>query len=617
MTTPGLNRILGPLRAVALAQDGHGLTDGELLERYVNRRDEAAFTALVLRHGPMVLGVCRRVLRHEADAEDAFQATFLVLVRKAGALRARGLVGNWLYGVAHNTALKAKAMNRKRRTKELEAGAVPKREAVEQVWEQLQALLDAELNRLPDEYRAPIVLCELEGKTIKEAAGHLGWPQGTVATRLFRGRARLARRLARHGLTLSGGVLAAALSHGSAAVAVPATLVQATIQSARVFAAGGALSTNVVGLADGVVKGMFLTKLKAVTVSLLAVAILGGVGFVSYGAAGAEATAGTDEGRLQAAAPQATQGWTDADVTPPEPRLDDLRRRHEAWLAARDSLRRDPSVVVYYTFEPEHEQDGTLRNQAGGRTPPTDGAIFGCSWADGRWPGTRALQFKRIRDRIRLHVPGEFESVTLMAWVRVDALPNENNSLLLADAWPPGAVHWQIGEGGKLVFAVKPPPAPPLERAGLMSKLKAALGQKPSREAPAKPAPDAKPQPGPAAKPPPGGKSQAGPAEGHFHAPDVFGPKHFGTWVQLAAVFDRDRRQVTHYLDGHPVVRISVPFDVPLRVGDAEIGNWHAAGNPSPAIRYLDGCIDEFLLFSRALDDEEIGRLYTAGRPPL
>ncbi|HJZ91570.1 MAG TPA: sigma-70 family RNA polymerase sigma factor [Gemmataceae bacterium] len=607
MTTPGLNRILGPLRAVALAQDGHGLTDGELLERYVNRRDEAAFTALVRRHGPMVLGVCRRVLRHEADAEDAFQATFLVLVRKAGCLRDRGLVGNWLYGVAHNTALKAKAMNRKRRTKELEAAAMPKREAVEQVWEQLQALLDAELNRLPDQYRAPIVLCELEGKTIKEAARHLGWPQGTVATRLFRGRARLARRLARHGLAMSPGALAAALSNGSAAVAVPPNLVQATIESARVFAAGGALSSKVVGLTNWVVNGMFLTKLKAVTVSLVTVALLGGVGLVSYGAAGAGPT-GDTEARSRATDYQATEGRADTDVPQSELGLDDIRRRHEALLAARDALRRDPSLVVYYTFEPEQEQDGTLRNQAAGRTPATDGAIFGCSWADGRWPGTRALQFKRIRDRVRLHVPGEFESVTLMAWVRVDGLPNQNNALLLADGWPPGAVHWQIGEGGKLVFAVKPPSAkphpgpPPPPPAGVLAKLKVALVQMPPREAPAKRAPTVKPQ--------------VGAAEGQFHAPDVFGPERFGTWIQLAAVFDRESRQVAHYVDGRPVVRMSVPFDVPLRVGDAEIGNWRPAGNPSPAIRYLDGCIDEFLLFSRALADEEIGRLYALGRPP-
>src|SRR5262249_34190816 len=157
--TKPLNRVLQHLREVALFRDGAGRTDGELLELYVSRRDEAAFEALVRRHGPMVLGVCRRILRHEADADDAFQATFLVLVRKAGSLRARGLVGNWLYGVAHNTALKAKAMNRTRRQKEREAGTVAKREAVEEVWVQVQALLDAELSRLPDRYRVPIVLC--------------------------------------------------------------------------------------------------------------------------------------------------------------------------------------------------------------------------------------------------------------------------------------------------------------------------------------------------------------------------------------------------------------------------------------------------------------------------
>src|SRR5262249_58233758 len=145
------------------------------------------------------------------------EATFLVLVRKAGSLRARGLVGNWLYGVAHNTALKAKAMNRTRRAKEREAGTVPKSEAVEEVWFQVQAMLDEELGRLPDKYRIPIVTCELEGQTIKQAARQLGWPQGTVATRLTRGRALLARRLARHGLALSAGAAAGALAHAAGA----------------------------------------------------------------------------------------------------------------------------------------------------------------------------------------------------------------------------------------------------------------------------------------------------------------------------------------------------------------------------------------------------------------
>src|SRR5690348_7122538 len=183
MRTNAANCVIGHLRRAALRPDGAGLTDSELLELYVARREEAAFEALLRRHGPMVLGVCRRVLRNEADAEDAFQATFLVFVRKAASIRSRDMVSNWLYGVAHNTALKAKAMDRKRHVKEQEAGTVPKQEARTEVWQEVQTLLDTELSRLPDKYRVPIVLCDLEGKTIKEASCHLGWPQGTVATR--------------------------------------------------------------------------------------------------------------------------------------------------------------------------------------------------------------------------------------------------------------------------------------------------------------------------------------------------------------------------------------------------------------------------------------------------
>src|SRR5262245_35360990 len=222
MATGQLGSVVRHLRKAALLQDGADRTDGELLECFLARRDEAAFEALVQRHGPMVLGVCRRVLKNQADAEDAFQATFLVLVRKATSVVPRALVGNWLYGVAHNTALKAKAMNTKRRAREREAGGMPRREAPEEVWQQLQALLDEELSRLPDKYRVPIVLCDLEGKPLKEAARQLGWPHGTVASRLARGRTMLAKRLARHGLTLSAGALAAALSQGAAPAGVPA-----------------------------------------------------------------------------------------------------------------------------------------------------------------------------------------------------------------------------------------------------------------------------------------------------------------------------------------------------------------------------------------------------------
>jgi RNA polymerase sigma factor (sigma-70 family) len=281
MTTKALNGALRRLRRASLLQDGGGLTDGELLECYVTDRDEVAFAALVRRHGPMVLGVCRRVLRNEADAEDAFQATFLVLVRKAHTVVPRGMVSNWLYGVAHNMARKAKAMARKRRIKETEAGAAAKATACEGAWREVQALLDEELSRLPDRYRVPIVLCELEGKTIKEAAAQLGWPQGTVATRLSRGRRMLGKRLARHGLPLAGAALAAALAEAVASAGVPAPLERSTVQAAGQFAAGraaaGLVSATAASLADGVLKSMLLHKLKIATAVLVGLVLVLGL----------------------------------------------------------------------------------------------------------------------------------------------------------------------------------------------------------------------------------------------------------------------------------------------------------------------------------------------------
>jgi RNA polymerase sigma factor (sigma-70 family) len=278
MTTKALNGALRRLRRASLLQDGAGLTDAELLECFVADRDEAAFAALVRRHGPMVLGVCRRVLRQEADAEDAFQATFLVLVRKAHTVVPRGMVSNWLYGVAHNTARKARAMSARRRVKETEAG-VARAAPQDGAWREVQALLDEELSRLPDRYRVPIVLCELEGKTIKEAAQQLGWPQGTVATRLSRGRTMLGKRLARHGLPLAA--LAAALTEAVASAGVPTPLERSTVQAASRFAAGraaaGLVSARAAALTDGVLKSMLLHKLKIATAVLAGLALVFGL----------------------------------------------------------------------------------------------------------------------------------------------------------------------------------------------------------------------------------------------------------------------------------------------------------------------------------------------------
>jgi RNA polymerase sigma factor (sigma-70 family) len=262
-----LNGFIQCLRRGGLLLGEAGLTDGELLEAYIARRDQAAFETLVRRHGPMVLGVCRRILRNDADAEDAFQATFLVLVRKASTIRAKTMVSNWLYGVAHNTALKAKAMNRRRQTKEREAATLSKGQANEEVWRQAQALLDEAMSGLSDKYRVAIVLCDLEGRTIKEAARQLGCPTGTVATRLARGRTLLAKRLSRHGLTLSGGAVAAVLSEGAASAGVSASLIRSTIQAATTT---GNVSARVAALTEGVVAAMFLNKLKIASATLVA-----------------------------------------------------------------------------------------------------------------------------------------------------------------------------------------------------------------------------------------------------------------------------------------------------------------------------------------------------------
>src|SRR5437016_3858172 len=208
MVTRSMQGVIQHLRKAVLVRDGAGLTDGQLLTLFIERRDEAAFEALVRRHGPMVLGVCRRLLRNHQDAEDAFQATFLVLVRKAASVLPRGLVANWLYGVARQTALKARATVATREGRERQVATMPEPAGREQdLWCELQPLLDEELGRLPDKYRAVLVLCDLEGKTRKEAARQLRVPEGTVAGRLARARAMLAMRLARRGLVVSGGML--------------------------------------------------------------------------------------------------------------------------------------------------------------------------------------------------------------------------------------------------------------------------------------------------------------------------------------------------------------------------------------------------------------------------
>jgi RNA polymerase sigma factor (sigma-70 family) len=275
--SPG-DDVLRHLRRAALRPDGADLSDGQLLDCFLRRRDEAAFAALVRRHGPMVWGVCLRTLRNHHDAEDAFQATFLVLVRKAASIVPREQVAGWLHGVAYHTALKARAAAARRRLKERQPTAMTRSTAdPHDRWEELQPLLDRELSRLPEKYRIPVVLCDLEGKTRKEAARQLGWPEGTLSGRLARARALLARRLARHGLALSGGALALLLADEAAIAAVPPAVLRETIRAGGVWATdtAGGISARVLILTNGVLRAMLLSKLKIATGVVMVAGLLG------------------------------------------------------------------------------------------------------------------------------------------------------------------------------------------------------------------------------------------------------------------------------------------------------------------------------------------------------
>jgi RNA polymerase sigma factor (sigma-70 family) len=282
MAATQLSKVVRQLRSVLARRDTAGLTEADLWERYVRERDEAAFETLVRRHGPMVLGVCRRILRNEQDAEDAFQATFLVLVRRAASLESPSTIANWLHGVAYRTALEARSAAARRRARE--ARVLPRTVPPENPWAELWPVLDQELARLAERQRVVVVLCDLEGKTRKEAAQQLGWAEGTVASRLARARSILAKRLARRGF--AGACVAAALADGAASACLPAELVS-TVTAACLSAAPGAakavLSARVIALTEGVLQSMLLTKVKSAIAVLLVLGItaLGAGGLIS------------------------------------------------------------------------------------------------------------------------------------------------------------------------------------------------------------------------------------------------------------------------------------------------------------------------------------------------
>jgi RNA polymerase sigma factor (sigma-70 family) len=276
--------VLRFIRKLAVREQFARLPDCKLLDRFVNTRDDEVFAALVRRHGPMVLRVCHQILDDEHDAEDAFQATFLVLSRKASSVKKRGSVGSWLFGVASHAATDLKRKCARRRSHETQ----PRQASVTDplsvlTLREAQTILNEELARLPEKYRTPLVLCSLEGLTRDEAAHQLGMRLSKLKDRLEQARKRLRVRLTARGLTASGALVASVFSEQMVSAGIPAGLLDSTAQAATSIAAGSQsaslISAQVAALTEGVLKAMFMKKLSLATVILvMATLVVAGVG---------------------------------------------------------------------------------------------------------------------------------------------------------------------------------------------------------------------------------------------------------------------------------------------------------------------------------------------------
>jgi RNA polymerase sigma factor (sigma-70 family) len=291
MANGPLSPVIRHLRRLSRPAARDGISDAQLLERFLVQGDQAAFELLLWRHGPMVWGLCRRILHDHHEAEDAFQATMLVLARKAGSIGQSHSIASWLYKVAYRIALRARAASSRRarfekHVRQLTTAAVCP--DLESTWGELRRVIDEELARLPEKYRAPVVLCYLQNKTNEEAAKLLRWPIGTVKTRLVRARELLGQRLGRRGVALSAAGLATVLAPPVAEAALPAGILNATLGAAMLLPSAkvgaiGLVSSRGVLLMEGALKAMFMTKLKIAMGVLLAVGTAGaGVGLISY-----------------------------------------------------------------------------------------------------------------------------------------------------------------------------------------------------------------------------------------------------------------------------------------------------------------------------------------------
>jgi len=287
MSNSKANPVLRFIQKMRVNETTRHLSDEQLLNRFAKQQDTLAFEALLLRHGGMVLVVCRRVLANEQDAEDVFQATFLTLAHKARSIHKRSSIGCWLHGVAHRLALKARSNAIKR--KAIESGRAlvgPETHPATMALHEIQPILDEELEKIPERFRAPLVLCYLEGKTRAQAALQLGWSQRTMMRRIDKGHELLRSRLMRRGVSIGTAALTTGLFAQSSSAAIPARLVDTTLNAAKIISEGGSValvvSTKVATLTQGVLNAMFLSKLKITSALVVATLAFTGIGFQSF-----------------------------------------------------------------------------------------------------------------------------------------------------------------------------------------------------------------------------------------------------------------------------------------------------------------------------------------------
>jgi RNA polymerase sigma factor (sigma-70 family) len=296
-----LTSVLTHLRRLIAGGDVPARSDADLLGLFLDRQDGDAFTQLVRRHGPMVWNVCVRVLHHTHDAEDAFQATFLVLARKARSIRKQPSLASWLYGVAYRTAVRTRNRRQQERERAMQLatnltpnplpGAGRGQGEGSADWLELRPILDEEVNQLPEKYRSPVVLCYLQGQTHEEAARELGWPKGTVAGRLARARDLLRARLARRGLAVTSTSMVLVIAQNAASATVPETLFVTVPPAALAFGAGATAAATAAAIAEGVLHTMLLAKLRIAAIVCVGVMLVAlGGGTIAYKALAANDT---------------------------------------------------------------------------------------------------------------------------------------------------------------------------------------------------------------------------------------------------------------------------------------------------------------------------------------